>query len=100
MAKQPTAPQPAYPLTAGELSARNIGSTIRFRTWDQARELAVVITAELRQISHDGDETHINYSVGAEAESTLTHNHRITVHPPADYTDMPALLDGADLPDV
>lgn len=64
---------------AGHLSVEHIGKTITFRTWDAAREIGTIVTAELRQISHNGNETTIVYGLGAAAEYTFEHDHKIAV---------------------
>lgn len=83
-----------YYLAAGELNAiDHIGRTIRVRQWDGAHEMVTVTTAELRQISHNGAETHLTIGYGAEREITLTHAHLVSVNPPANYADMTQLVD-------
>ena len=81
---------------AGELNADNIGDLIRWRTWNNNRETATVITAELRQISHNQAETHLVYGIGAAEEATLDTDQPVTIRPSADYNDVAtlALYDG------
>lgn len=43
-------------IRAGQLSAEHVGELIRFREYDQDREINRIVTAELRQIHHNGGE--------------------------------------------
>lgn len=76
-----------YAVRAGDLFVDHIGESIRFQTIDEVRDITAVITAELRQISHDGATTTIRYGEMAEREQSLSHDHPIVVHPVADYSD-------------
>jgi hypothetical protein len=76
---------------AGELDYTNIGTLIRFRLWDANHEVATVITAELRQIYHNGASTTLTYGIGAERESSLEPEQLVTLRPPPDYSDVEAL---------
>lgn len=83
-------------VTAGELCANHIGTLIRFRQWDNNRETAVVTTAELRQLSANGDEVHIRVGLMAEVEETLGIDQPVTLCPSDSYNDVAtlALYDG------
>ncbi|AGU91974.1 hypothetical protein ADAWI_57 [Mycobacterium phage Adawi] len=78
-------------ITAAELSGQDIGQTIRFRQWDSQRETSTVITGELRQLSHNGSETHVVYGYGAEVEATLFPDQPVTLRPTDQYNDVPTL---------
>lgn len=79
---------------AGLLNATDhIGRQIRFREWDNNTETVKVITAELRQISHTGSQTHLNYGLGClnDNEATLEHDQPVSIRPPANYSDVATL---------
>ncbi|MGB0971699.1 MAG: hypothetical protein ACPGVG_12160 [Mycobacterium sp.] len=77
---------------AEQWCAQHIGELIRFRLWDDTREIATVITAELRQLSHDGNVTHVRHGLGAESEATLEHHDRVILRPLPDYSEVHGLL--------
>lgn len=78
-------------ILAQDLNATHISETIRFRVWDNNTEVAKVITAELRQVYHNGNETVIHYGVGAGQEQALDHDQPVTRFPPDDYGDVVTL---------
>ncbi|AET09813.1 hypothetical protein [Gordonia phage GTE5] len=71
----------AVQVYACELMARDIGRYIRFpkRFGDDAMSVKIVI-AELRQISIDGGEVHLNVGAGAAEEYSFRHYDLITVY--------------------
>ncbi|HEX2616648.1 MAG TPA: hypothetical protein VHL57_03845 [Flavobacteriales bacterium] len=75
--------------TAGHLTVADIGLFGRWEERDESRQIFTVITAEIRQISHNGNETAITYGYGAERETVLAHDHPICVgnSPVHDYSD-------------
>jgi hypothetical protein len=82
-------------IAAGDLTAWHIGELIRFRLWDATSEVAQVITAELRQISHDQGNTCIHYGSNAVGYASLDPDQPITRNPQPDYADV-ATLAGYD----
>lgn len=75
-------------IRAGALNHGHIGRQIRFRMIDNNTEIVTVITAELRQLSHDQSATHVTYGVGTDDESHLDSDQPVTLNPPADYSDV------------
>lgn len=77
-------------IEANALTHGHIGRIIRFRTYSAIHQVATVITAELRQLSMDGSDITLIYGAG----NTVVHpDYPISLDPPDDYSDMPALLD-------
>lgn len=84
-------------LRAAELNATHIGLDIRFATTlNRHGTVEAVITVELRQIGHNGGETHLTVGEGAIEEFTLTHDHIVVLNPAEDFSDWD-LFSGADL---
>lgn len=79
-------------VNAGDLNVSHIGQVVRFRTWDPDREITTVITAELRQINHDGTSTSMHYGLMAEREQEFEHGDTLILEPRTDYADIPRLL--------
>lgn len=80
-------------IKAGLLNVDDIGQTIRFRLWDNNTEVATVVTAELRQISHNSAETYLNVGIGAGTQCTLDVDQPVSVSPPADHNDVITLAE-------
>lgn len=80
-------------VNAGSLRGDDIGQQIRFRIWDVATETATVITAELRQINHTVNDTHLTYGHGASQESRLDPDQPVSIRPPKDYHDVSELAE-------
>lgn len=78
-------------IVAGDLRPKDIGTIVRFRQWDSARETATVYTGELRQFSAAGDQVHVTYGLGAERESTLDIDQPVTLRPSDQYNDVATL---------
>jgi hypothetical protein len=74
-------------LKAGELAFAHIGQIIRFQQIDADRNIVVVTTAELRQISHEGSRTNIVFGELAERDACLSVDHPIVMSPEDDYSD-------------
>lgn len=72
---------------AAHLHAGDIGESIRFRVVDEARDVVNIVTAELRQITHDGGKTYIQIGLDAEVEYVLFHDHPIVFSPCPRYSD-------------
>jgi hypothetical protein len=87
----PPAKQPIVLRNVETLNGDDIGKTVRFYTWDAQREIATMVTAELRQLSHNQAETHVTYGVLAEREYAFQRGELISVVPPFDYSDAPLL---------
>jgi hypothetical protein len=81
-----------HTICAKQLCGDHIGTTIRFRQWDNHTEISEVITAELRQLSHSGAETHVVYGVGASKEARLDPEQPVSLNPPTDYSDVSVWL--------
>ncbi|AYB69794.1 hypothetical protein SEA_KIDNEYBEAN_76 [Gordonia phage KidneyBean] len=66
---------------ACELMARDIGRYVRFpkRFGDDGMSMKIVV-AELRQISFDGGEVHINVGAGAVEEYSFRHYDLVTIY--------------------
>lgn len=79
--------QPTH-IIAGSLCSTHIGELIRFRTRDVEREIVTVVTAELRQISHVGTETHLTYGNMAEREVSMSQATLVILRPAEDYGDV------------
>lgn len=75
-------------VVAGELCAEEIGSLIRFRITDPKTAIDRVITAELRQISHDGSRTFLTFGELAACEEELDHGHPVMVDPEDGFVDL------------
>jgi hypothetical protein len=75
------------PIPAGLLNTAHIGALIRFAVFDPQTQIQTVITAELRQISHNAAETTINYGQGALGEATFDHDKPIVLGPSPDFDD-------------
>jgi hypothetical protein len=73
------------------ISGDDIGRTVRFYTWDARREIAVVTTAELRQVSHNADYTTLIHGTLAEREESFQNGETVSFDPPADYNDVAEL---------
>ncbi|QAU06401.1 hypothetical protein SEA_WHOSEMANZ_75 [Gordonia phage WhoseManz] len=71
----------AVQVYACELMARDIGRYIRFpkRFGDDEMSVKIVI-AELRQISMDGNEIHVNVGAGAVEEYSFRHYDLVTIY--------------------
>lgn len=82
-------------IPAGEIHAGHIGVTARWYRYDSNTEITVVTTAEIRQVSHNGGETHLTFGLGAVNQVTLEHDHPIVLGPAADYADAELFIVGA-----
>ena len=82
-------------IPAGEIHSGHIGVVARWYRYDRNTEIAVVTTAEIRQVSHNGAETHLTFGLGAEHEVTLAHDHPVVLGPADDYTDSELFIAGA-----
>ena len=85
----------SHQMNACSLSGDFIGKRIRFLAVDNYeinRDIENVVTAELRQLSHNADETHIVVGLGAEREYTLKGDDVIIFSPLPDYSDVPHLI--------
>jgi hypothetical protein len=78
-------------IVAGDLRPKDIGTTIRFRQWDPAREISTVVTAELRQFSCNEEQVHVTYGLMAEREETLEVDQPVTLRPTDAYNDVGTL---------
>lgn len=74
-------------VAAGTLHVGHIGYTIRFLRHLESIDVTEVVTGELRQISHNGAETHLHYGDQASREVTLSHSHPVSINPPDNYGD-------------
>lgn len=63
---------------------------IRVRVWNNTTEVANMITAELREISHEGSGvSRLTYGQGSDRTEVVVvdHGQPISLNPPADYSD-------------
>lgn len=70
------------------LSGDDIGRMMRFYRWDAVKQIANVVTAELRQISHNSVETHLTYGYGADEEHTFQNGEVVSLDPPFSFADV------------
>lgn len=73
---------------AGMLNVGHIGSRMRFIDYNPTTEVVRIITAELRQVSHNGGETTMNYGLGADNEITVDHDFPVWIGPCADLSEV------------
>jgi hypothetical protein len=83
-------------IAAGDLTVDHIGKTFRWRKVDVVRDIAVITTGELRQISHDLTGTVIVYGVMGEREESFEHDEPLATFPRGDYADIMRLLNATE----
>ena len=70
------------------ICADDIGRTMRFYTWDATRQIASIVTAELRQFSANGEEVTVHFGLMAEREWTFQRGETVAFEPRADMGDV------------
>ena len=73
------------------INAADIGRMMRFFTWDATRQIATVVTAELRQISANAESVSLTYGHLAEREETFQIGEAVAFEPRADMGDVQEL---------
>jgi hypothetical protein len=73
------------------ICADDIGRQMRFYTWDANREIASIVTAELRQFSANGEEVHVLFGHMAEREWTFQRGETVAFEPRFDMGDVKEL---------
>ena len=70
------------------ISADDIGRQMRFYTWDDTRQIASIVTAELRQINANSESVSLTFGYLAEREWTFQHGEVVAFEPRADMGDV------------
>ena len=73
------------------ICADDIGRTMRFYTWDADRQIASIVTAELRQLSANSEEVHVRFGLMAEREWTFQRGETVAFEPRFDMGDVKEL---------
>lgn len=70
------------------ICADDIGRTMRFYTWDATRQIASIVTGELRQLSANGEEVTVHFGLMAEREWTFQRGETVAFEPRFDMGDV------------